>query len=96
MKTIQATTEATDPTGANKAVAEILIEVPNEGEGAGKTIKGENTKATMGNSTLLMEAITIIIIMVIIEVEVDMAVVVIITEVVATVVVVMEVHISTF
>ena len=62
MKTKEAVTEATDPTGANKAVAESLIEVPNKGEGASKIIIGGNTKANVGNLTPLTEAITIIII----------------------------------
>ena len=84
MKIIEAILEAADPIGANKVVIKSLKEVPNKGEGASKTIIGDNTKATMGNITLPAEAITIIIIMVIIEVEVDMALVIIITEVVAT------------
>ena len=83
IKTIEAITEAADPTRANKAVAESLVEVPNKGEGASKIIIGGNTKATVGNLTPPMEAITTIIIMVIIEAEVDMAMVVIITEVMA-------------
>ena len=70
------------PIGVNKVVAENLTEVSNKGEGASKTITGDNTKATMGNTTPPTEAITIIIIMVIIEVGVDMVMVVIITEVV--------------
>ena len=81
MKTIEATTEGADPTGANKAAEESLIGVPNKGTGASKTITGDNTKATMGNSTHPTEAIIVIIIMVIIEVEVDMTMVVTITEV---------------
>ena len=64
-------------------MAENLIEVPNKGEGASKTIIGANTKATVDISTPPTEAITIIIIMVIIEAEVDVAMVVIITEVMA-------------
>ena len=84
MKTIEAITEAANPIGVNKAAAENLIEVPNKGEWASKTIIGANTKATTDNSIPCMEAITIIITMVIIKVEVDMAMVVIITEVTAT------------
>ena len=64
--------------------AENLIEVPNKGEGASKTIIGANTKTTMDNSTPPVEAFTIIIITVIIKAEVDVAMVVIITEVTAT------------
>ena len=71
MKTTEVIIQATDPTGANKAVVENLIEAPNTGEGASKTIIGDNTKATMGNITPPTEAVTIIIIMVIIKVEVD-------------------------
>ena len=63
--------------------AESLIGVPDTGEGASKTIIGNNTKAIMGNTTPPTEAITIIIITVIIEVEVDVAMVVTITEVMA-------------
>ena len=81
MKTIEAMTEATDPIGVNKVVAESLTEVPKNREGASKIIIGGNTKAIIGNSTPPTEAITTIIIMVIIEEEVDMAMVVIITEV---------------
>ena len=84
MRIIEVITEAPNHTGVNKVAAENLIEVPNKGEGASKTIIGANTKATVDNSTLPMEAITIIIITVIMEAEVDMAVVVIITEVSAT------------
>ena len=65
--------EATDPTGAIKAVVENPIEAPNRGQGASKTIIGDNIKATVGNTTPPMEAITIIIITTIIKVEVDMA-----------------------
>ena len=83
MRIIEAITEAANPTGVNKAAAENLIEVPNKGEGASKTIIGVNTKATVDISTPPMEAITIIIITVIIKAEVDMAVMVIITEVMA-------------
>ena len=43
--------EATDPIGAIKAVVENLIESPNTGEEASKTIIGGNTKATVGNTT---------------------------------------------
>ena len=81
MKTIEAITEATNPTRANKTTTESLIEVSNKGEGTSKIIIGGNTKATVGNSTPHAESITIIITMVIIKVEVDEAVVVIITEV---------------
>ena len=83
IKITEAITEATNPTGVNKAVAEKLIKVFNKGEGDSKTIIGANTKATMDNLTPPMEAIIIIITMVIIEAEVDMAMVVIITEVAA-------------
>ena len=83
MKIIEAITEAADPTGVNKVEAESPTKDPNKGEGVSKIITGANTKATMGNTTLLMEAITIIIIMVIMQVEVIMAEVVIITEVTA-------------
>ena len=83
MKITEAIIEAADPTGANDAAVESLTEVPNKEEGASKTIIADYTKATMGNTTPPMEAITIIIIMVIIEVEVDVAMVVIITEVTA-------------
>ena len=83
MKTIEAITEAANPTGVNKMAAENFTEVPNKGEGASKIIIGANTKATMDNSIPPTEAITIIIITVIIEVEVDVAMVVIITEVTA-------------
>ena len=69
MKTIEAITEAANLTGVNKVVAENLLEIPNKGKGASKTIIGANTKATTDNSIPPMEAITIII-MVIIEVEV--------------------------
>ena len=82
MKTMEAITEAADPTGANKVAAGSLTEVPNQGEGASKIIIGGNNKATLGNSTPPAEAITKITIMVIIKAEVDMAMVVIITEVV--------------
>ena len=64
-------------------MAENLIEIPNKGEGASKTIIGANTKVTVDNSTPPAEAITIIIITVIIKAEVDMAMVVTITEVAA-------------
>ena len=80
MKNTEVIIEAADPTGANKVAVENPIEAPNTGEGASKTIIGDNTKATVGNITPPTEAITIIMITVIIEVEVDMAVVVIITE----------------
>ena len=90
MKTTEVIIEATDPTGANKAVVENPIEVPNTEEGASKAIIGDNTKATMGNITAPAVAITIIIITVIIEVEMDVAMVVIITEVTATVKAVIE------
>ena len=83
MRIIEVITEAANHTGVSKAVAENLIEAPNKGEGASKTIKGANTKVTVDNSTSPMKAITIIIITVNIEAEVDMAVVVIITEVMA-------------
>ena len=83
IKTIEAITEAVDPTGANKAVAESLIEVPNKGEEARKIIIRGNTKATVGNLTPPTEVITTIIITVIIKTEVDVAVVVIITETMA-------------
>ena len=83
MRIIEAITEATNPAGVNKVVAENLIEVINKGEGDSKTIIGANTKATMDNLTPPMETITITIITVIIEAEVDMAVVVIIREVMA-------------
>ena len=83
MRIIEVTTEATSHTGVNKAAAENLIEVPNKGEGASKTIIGANIKVTMDNSTPPAEAITIMIITVIIKAEVDMAMVVIITEVMA-------------
>ena len=79
MKTIEAITEAADPTWANEVVAESFIEVPNKGEGASKIIIGGNTKVTMGNSTPLLEAVRTIIITVIIKAEVDMIMVVIIT-----------------
>ena len=82
-RNIEVITEAANPTGVNKAVAENLIEVLNKGERDSKTIIGANTKATMDNSTPPVEAITITIITVIIEAEVDMAMVVIITEVAA-------------
>ena len=72
MKTIEAITEAANPTGVNKVVAKTLQKFP---------IIGGNTMATVDNSIPPMEAITIIIITVIIEVEVDVAMVVIITEV---------------
>ena len=81
MRIIEVITEAANHTGINKAAAEKLIEVPNKGEGASKTITGANTKVTVDNSTPPVEAITIIIITVIIEAEEDVAVVVIITEV---------------
>ena len=84
MRITEVITEATNHTGVNKAVAESLIEIPNKGKGASKTITGANTKATADNSTPLTEAITIIIITVIIEVEVDVAMMVIITKVAAT------------
>ena len=84
MRIIEAITEATNPTGVNKVVAENLIEVLNKREGDSKTIIGANTKGTMDNLTPPMEAITITIITVIIEAEMDMAVVVIIIEVMAT------------
>ena len=64
-------------------MAENLIGVPNKGEGVSKRIIGANTKATVDNSTPLMQAIIIIIITVIIEAEVDVVMVVIITEVAA-------------
>ena len=89
MKTTEVTIEAADPIGANKAGVENPIEAPNKGQGASKTIIGDNTKATVGNTTPPMETITIII-MVIIEVEVDMAMVVIITEDMAMVKAVIE------
>ena len=78
MGIIEVITEAANHSAVNKAVAENLLEVPNKGEGASKTIIGANTKATMDNSTPPTEAITVII-----EAEVDVAMVVIITEAVA-------------
>ena len=84
MRIIEVITEATNPTGVNKAAAENLIGVPNKGEGSSKTIIGANTKATVDNLTPPTEAFTIIIIMVIIVTEVDVAMVVVITEVMAT------------
>ena len=85
MKTTEVIIEAPDPTGANKAAVENPIEAPNTEEGASKTIIRDNTKATVGNITIPMEAITIIIITVIIKVEIDVAMVAIITEVMAAV-----------
>ena len=76
MRIIEVIAEATDHVGVNK-VAEGPSEDPNKGEGDNKTIIGANTRITMDNTTLPMEAITITII----EVEVDVAMVVIITEV---------------
>ena len=73
MRIIEAITEAANPTGVNKVVAENLIEVLNQGEGDSKTIIGANTNATADNLTPPMEAITII------KAKVDVAVVVIIT-----------------
>ena len=84
MRTLEVVTEATNPTGVNKVVAENLIEVLNKEEGDSKTIIGANTKGTADNLTLPMEAITIIIITVIIKAELVVAVVVKITEVAAT------------
>ena len=83
LRLIEAITEATNPTGVNKAVAENLTEVLNKGEGDSKTIIGANTKANVHNLTPPMETITITIITVIIKAKVDVAVVVIITEVMA-------------
>ena len=83
MRITDVITEATSPTGVNKAVAENLTEVLNQGEGASKIIIRANTKATAGNLTPPAETITVIIITVIIEAEVDVAMVVIITEVAA-------------
>ena len=79
METTEGITEATDPTGAIKVVVENPFEVPNIGEGVNKTNMGCNTKATMGNTTPPVEAITITIITAIIKVEVDMAMAVITT-----------------
>ena len=79
MKIIEAIREAADPTGVNKVVSESLKEISKKGEGASKIITGDNTKATVGNTTPPAEAITRIIITVIIEVEVDVAMVVCIT-----------------
>ena len=90
MKTTETIIEATDLTGANKVVVENPIEAPNTGEGANKTIIGDNTRTTVGNITPPVEAITIIIITVIIKVEVDVTMVVIITEVTAMVKAVIE------
>ena len=84
MKIIEVIAEATDPLEDNKETVEDLIKVPNQEEGDNKTIKGDNTKATMGNIIPPVEAITITKIMAIIKVKVDMAMVVIITEVAAT------------
>ena len=83
MRIIEVITEAANHTGVNKAVAENLIEVPNKGEEASKTIIGANTKVTTDNSTPPSEAITIIIITVIIKAEVDVAITIIVTEVTA-------------
>ena len=83
LRIIEVITEATKPTGVNKA-AKNPIEDPNRGEEDNKTITGANTKATVDNLTPSTEDITIIITTVIIKAEVDMAMVVIITEVVAT------------
>ena len=66
MRITEVITEAASHTGVNKVAAENLIEVPNKGEGASKTVMGTNTEATVDNSTLPVEAFTIIIIMVII------------------------------
>ena len=85
MKLTEVIIEATNPIETIKMAVENLIEAPNTWEGASKTILGDNTKATMGNTMPPVEAITIIIITAIIEVEVDMAVVVTITEVAAMV-----------
>ena len=90
MKTTEGITEATDPKGAIKAVVENLMGAPNTGEGVNKTIIGDNTKATVGNTTPPVEAITITIITAIIKVEVDVAMVVIITGVVSMVEAVIE------
>ena len=60
MRTIEVITEVTNPTGANKAAVENLIEDPNKGEGDSKTIIGATTKATTDNLTPPVEAITII------------------------------------
>ena len=65
-------TDAANHTGVSKVAAVNLIEVPNKGEGATKTIIGVNTKATTDNSTLPTEAITAIIITVIIKAAVMM------------------------
>ena len=51
MKTTEVIIEAADPIGANKAAVENPMEAPNTGEGANKTIIGDNTKATVGNIT---------------------------------------------
>ena len=83
MKITEGITEATDPTETIKVVIENSTEVPNIGEGVSKTIIGDNTKATVGNTTPPVGAITIIIITAIIKIEVDMAVVVITTGVTA-------------
>ena len=83
MRITEVISEAANPTGVNKAVAENLTEVLKQGEGDSKTIIGANTKATANNLTPPAEASTIIIITVIIEAEVDVAMVVIITEVMA-------------
>ena len=84
MKTTEGIIEAADPIGAIKAVVENLIEALNKGEEANKTVIGDNTKATVGNTTVPMEAITIII-TAIIKVGVDMAMVVITAGIVAMV-----------
>ena len=83
MRIIEVITEATNPTGINKAAAENLTEVPNKGAGASKIVIRANTKATADNLAPPTEAITIIIITVIIEAEVDVAMVVIVTKVTA-------------
>ena len=91
MKTTEVIIEAADLTGASKAAVENPIEAPNTGEGASRTIIGDNTKPNVGNTTPPTEAITIIIIITtIIKVEVDVTTVVIITEVTTTVEAVIE------
>ena len=82
MRITEVIAEAADHIGVHK-VAKGLLEDPNKGEGDKKTIIGANTRVTMDNLTLPVEAITITIITVIIETEVDVAMVVIITEVAA-------------